>query len=171
MQPRACMLTAAVLNAAMAFGVAAMAADLPKEGTFSGTFSGFNTNKATTVGKEWLLVVVDDNGLTVGNGFLDHATWHCSGLYPVANGMAQWNGYCAVTSPSGDQIVTSTVSDAKFPADAKSYSLSGTFITGTGKYAGISGGWTGVFHGPDFRTPAEGTYTEYGEMKGSYKLP
>jgi hypothetical protein len=171
MQSRACILSAFTLSAVMAFGATALAADMPKEGTFSGTYSGFNTFKPTTVGKEWLLSAVDVNGLTVGNGFLDHATWHCSLLYDVANGMAQWNGYCVTTSSTGDQIVTTGASDGKYAADAKSYSGSGTFTMGTGKYAGISGGWTGVFHGPEFRTPAEGTFTEYAEMKGSYKLP
>jgi hypothetical protein len=171
MQPRTYILSALTLSSGIAFGATAMAADLPKEGTFNGTYSGFNTFKAITVGKEWLLSVVDVNGLTVGNGFLDHATWHCPILYNVASGMGQWQGYCVVTNAAGDQVVTTSVSDGKFPADAKSYSGSGTFTMGTGKYTGISGGWTAVFHGPDFRTPAEGTITDYGEMKGSYKLP
>ena len=34
-------LSAFTLSAAMAFGAAAMAADLPKEGTYSGTYSAF----------------------------------------------------------------------------------------------------------------------------------
>ena len=49
--------------------------------------------------------------------------------------------------------------------------MSGTITTGTGKYAGISGGWTFVVHGPEFRTAAEGTYVTYGPLQGGYRLP
>jgi hypothetical protein len=65
------MLSAFTLSAAMFFGIVAMAADLPKEGTFSCTYYGFGTSKATKVGEERLLVVFDENGLTLSNGFLD----------------------------------------------------------------------------------------------------
>jgi hypothetical protein len=43
--------------------------------------------------------------------------------------------------------------------------------TGTGKYAGISGGFSYVIHGNEFRSAAEGTYVNYGTNQGSYKLP
>jgi hypothetical protein len=44
--------------------------------------------------------------------------------------------------------------------------------TGTGKYAGISGGGTFVNRGPEFRTAAEGTYVAYGTLQdGNYELP
>jgi len=58
MQPRACLLSAVTLSAAMAFGAAAMADDLPKEGTFNVTYSASGTNKATAIGKERLLVLL-----------------------------------------------------------------------------------------------------------------
>jgi hypothetical protein len=90
--------------------------------------------------------------LTVGNGFLDHATWHCFGLYDVANVMAQWQGYCVATDPAGDQVVSDVAGDGKYAADAKSFNGTGTFTTGTGKYAGVSGGWTVVGHVPEFLT-------------------
>jgi hypothetical protein len=48
MQQRTSILSAFTLSAAMAVGTAAMAADLPKEGTFSGTYSGFGTAKVTS---------------------------------------------------------------------------------------------------------------------------
>jgi len=76
-----------------------------------------------------------------------------------------------VTDPAGDQIVGNIATDGKFAADAKTFSVSGTITTGTGRYTGISGGWNFVQHGPDFRTAAEGTYTTYGPLEGSYKLP
>lgn len=170
MQPRTCMLSAFTLSAAMLFGTAAIAGDLPKEGTFSGTFSAYGTSKATAVGKELLLNAFDENGLSVGNGLFDHMTWHCWGLFDITNAMAQHHGYCVVTDPAGDQIAGSFASDGRYPADAKSISGAFTFITGTGKYAGISGGNKYVGH-PEFRTAAEGTFVIHNTFQGSYKLP
>ena len=51
-----------------------MAADLPKEGTFNATYSAFGTIKVTTIGKERVMFVFDENGLTRSDGFLDHTT-------------------------------------------------------------------------------------------------
>jgi hypothetical protein len=51
-----------------------MAADLPKEGTFNSTYSAFGTIKVTTIGKERVMFVFDENGLTRSDGFLDHTT-------------------------------------------------------------------------------------------------
>ncbi len=171
MQTRTGVLSAFTLGGAMACGVAAMAADLPKEGKFSVTLSGAGTAKITAVGKERLLLAWDETDLTVGTGLLDHMTWHCFGLYDVMNAMTQVQGYCVATDPAGDQLVGNVASDEKFAADAKSFSISGTITTGTGKYAGISGGWTIVVHGPEFRTAADGTYVTYGPLQGSYKIP
>jgi hypothetical protein len=44
---------------AVLFGGVAMAADHPKEGTYSGTFSGSGTFKDIQIGKEKLLTVFD----------------------------------------------------------------------------------------------------------------
>ena len=55
MQPRTCIF-AFTLGTAMAFGAAAMAADLPKEGTYSVTYSGLGTFKAVPVGKERMVI-------------------------------------------------------------------------------------------------------------------
>jgi hypothetical protein len=100
MQPRTCMLSAFTLSTAMALGAPAIAADLPKEGTYSGTFSGWGTFKGTQIG---LLTVFDQNALVLTSGLLDHTTWHCYGLGDFTNGMGLDHGYCAATDPAGDQ--------------------------------------------------------------------
>jgi hypothetical protein len=171
MQPRTSMLQAAALGAGMFLGSAALAADLPNEGTFSWTYSSAGTFKGTPVGKERLLVAWDENGLSVGNGLFDHMTWHCWGVGDTAKGMTHWQGYCVATDPAGDHLAVDVASDGKYPADAKNFKATGKLTTGTGKYAGISGGFAFVGHGPDFRTAAEGTYAQYGTAEGSYKLP
>ena len=171
MQPHTCKLSAFTLSTAIFFGTAAIAGDLPKEGTFTATSSFYGTYKATLIGKELILNAFDENGLSVGSGLLDHMTWHCWGLYDITNGKAQHHGYCVATDPAGDQIGSSFASDGRYPADAKSFSGAVTFISGTGKYAGISGGDKYVGHAPEFRTAAEGTFVEYTTIQGSYKLP
>lgn len=171
MQPRTCILSAFTLSTGLAFGIAAMAADLPKEGTFNGTYSGFGTFKATAIGKERLLTVFDENGLQLTNGFLDHTTWHCWGMADYTSGMGTEHGYCVATDPAGDQVVASFGPDEKHAPDQKSWHGSGTFTMSTGKYRGISGGWTNVIHSNEFRPATEGTYFNYVTFQASYKLP
>jgi len=170
-QPRICMLSAFTLTAALSFGSAVTAADVPKEGTFTATYASAGTYKATSIGKDRVLAAFDENGLTVGNGLLDHMTWHSFGLFDVMNGMAEFQGYGVGTDPAGDQIVTTFATDGRYPADTKTVSGKVTFTNGTGKYAGITGGYSFVNHGTDFRTAAEGTYVQYAAFQGSYKLP
>jgi hypothetical protein len=160
---------AAALSAAIFLGSAAMAADLPKEGTFSFTYSGAGTFKATPVGKERLLFAFDDNGLSVANGLFDHVTFHCWGVGDTASGMTRVQGNCVGTDPAGDHVVIDI--SGEWPADAKTLRIINKLTSGTGKYAGISGVGTFVNHGPEFRTAAEGTYVAYGVTQGSYKLP
>jgi hypothetical protein len=81
----------------MAFGATALAADLPKEGTYSGTASAAGTSKAYPVGKDRTLVTWDENGFGVGNGVFDHMTSHCFGLADITSGMEQDQGYCVGT--------------------------------------------------------------------------
>ena len=166
-------LSVLALTAAMAFAVVALAGDLPQEGAFSGTYSSAGTYKAYPVGKDRTLVTWDETGLSVGNGAFDHMTYHCFGLGNIANGMEQDQGYCVGTDPAGDQLVVESVTD-KRPTSAKSFGETGTLTSGTGKYAGISGEYTAVNHGPEFRTDrtgAEGTYVQHGDFQAKYKLP
>jgi hypothetical protein len=164
MQSHTCLLSAFTLSTAMAFGVAALAADLPKEGTFDVTYTASGTAKVTSViGKERVLIAWDENGVGVGTGLFDHATWHCFGVADISNGVLQaTNGYCVGTDLAGDQIV------AKLTGDSEDGSA--TLTTGTGKYAGISGGFK-YLEGAKFRTATEGTYAHSNHTQGNYKLP
>jgi len=166
---RTCKLSA-LLSTAMFFGTAAMAAELPKEGTFSGTYFAFATFKATSIGKERLLIAFDENGLQLTNGFLDHTTWHCWGMEDYTNGLGQGHGYCVATDAAGDQVV-GNIADEKHTPDQKNWSGSLTFTTGTGKYAGLSGSVTTVIRSNEFRQPAEGTAVSYVTFQGNYKIP
>jgi hypothetical protein len=48
---------------------------------------------------------------------------------------------------------------------------SATITARTGKYTGITGGWTYVAHVNEFRTAVEGTYAVDCTNSGNYKLP
>ena len=171
MQSRTCILTAFTLSTAMAFGVAAMAAELPKEGSFSGTKTATGTYKLYPVGKDRAVFNWEVNGVTVGTGVVDHVTRHCYGEGNIAGSLEWANATCIMTDTSGDQILAIGNSD-KHEHD-KAYNWTGTLIAGTGKYAGITGDVTWASESPvAFRTadPAV-SLGYYGTIKGSYKLP
>jgi hypothetical protein len=149
---------------------AAMAADLPKEGTFRGTYSAVGTTKAIPIGEERVLLTFDENGLTEDEGLFNHWTWHCWGLGDFTNGMGQSHGYCVGTDPAGDQVALN-FSDDKHPLDQKIVPGSFTLTTGTGKYAGITGSATFEGDGSAFRSPEGGPSFDHNTHRGSYKLP
>ncbi len=171
MRTHKCLWSTFTVLVAAAFTTAAIAADLPKEGTYSGTYSNPGTYKAYPVGKERVAVSWEADGATVGTGFLDHTTWHCFGLEDVASGTQQWHGYCILTDPAGDQIMTSVISE-KHGQDTKNFGATGTFTAGTGKFTGIEGGITFLCHNnAEFRTATAGTYVFLADLKAGYKLP
>jgi len=169
MQSRKCILSAFTLSAATAFGVAAMAADLPKEGTFSGTLTGHGTYRTLPIGKERVVLVYDVFAAAVSNGLTDHMTWHCVGLGDYTKGVGHDHGYCVAADLSGDQLATDWVV-GNHPL-GKDINGSFTITTGTGKFAGISGSGTTVDRGNEFPGPGEGAFITQVAVQGSYKLP
>jgi hypothetical protein len=51
MQSRTCILSAFTLSTSIAFGAAAVAADLPKSGNYNLEFNGYGTFSVTMIGK------------------------------------------------------------------------------------------------------------------------
>lgn len=170
MRSRSSLLSAISLSSAM-FCTAAMAADLPKEGVSSGTFSFvIGTFKATPVGKEPLLAVWDGNGLSFTNGFCNHMGWHGWAMGDYTNGEGLDQSYCVAADTSGDQFIDIAIDD-KHSLDAKSFSGTDRWSGGTGKYAGISGGGRYTCYPADFRSPTEGTFLAHCTLDWNYKLP
>jgi hypothetical protein len=168
MQARTTLLSAAALGFALLVGPA-RAADLPKEGTFTATFSAAGTYKATPLGEERWFGSWEEYGLSVGSGLLDHTRGHCWGVTEGMKTIATSRGYCLGTDPAGDQVALEVATDGKVDF-SQPIPVIDTFTAGTGKYAGISGGWSAIAHSPEFKAP-EGRYVQYGPIKGSYKLP
>jgi hypothetical protein len=158
------------LATALVLGLAEPVSAQMQEGTLSGTFAAFGTVKATTAGKERLLLAFDENGLSVGNGVLDRMTWHCSGLADFTNGVGQSQGFCAGHNPVGDQVVFNWESEKHAPEQKV---VRGTFswTGGTGKYAGIRGDGTYVDYSGEFLPLFEGTVVSYVTFEGSYRTP
>ena len=140
------------------------------EGTLSGTFAAFGTVNAKATGKERTVLAIDENGLSVTNGVLDHMTWHCSGLADFTNGIGQTQGFCAGRDPVGDQVVFNWESEKHAP-EQKVVRGTFTWTGGTGKYAGIRGNGTYVDYSGEFRPLTEGTIVSYLTFEGNYRTP
>jgi hypothetical protein len=140
------------------------------EGTLSGTFAAFGSVDAKATGKERTVLAIDENGLSVTNGVLDHMTWHCSGLADFTNGIAQTQGFCAGRDPVGDQVVFNWESE-KYAPEQKVVRGTFTWTGGTGKYAGIRGNGTYVDYSGEFRPLTEGAIASYLTFEGSYITP
>ena len=97
-------------------------------------------------------------------------TWYCWGMGDDVNGAGQNHGYCVGTDQAGDQLVHDFSDNEKHATDQKSWRGSATWTTGTGKFAGISGRFTFVIHGNEFRPGTEETYVQYATFQGNYKL-
>jgi hypothetical protein len=148
----------------------AAAADLPKQGTFTDTFYGFETVKGTAVGKGWFGATLELDAIVIGDGLRTHMTAHCYGMGERVGDMRSSSDRCIFNDPDGDKIVVDT-SAGPFPRDAKDVQGHGTFITGTGKYDGITGEMKFTCHGGVFRPAADNTFVVYCPTEGSYKLP
>jgi hypothetical protein len=140
------------------------------EGTLSGTFAAFGTINVMAAGKERTVLAIDENGLSVTNGVLDHTTWHCSGLADFTNGIGQTQGFCAGCDPFGDQVVFNWESEKHAP-EQKVVRGTFTWTGGTGKYAGIRGSGRYVDYSGEFRPQTEGTIVSYLTFEGNYRTP
>ena len=151
---------------------AASAGELPKEGNVTGTYYGSGTYKAAPMGKDAFISGWEETGYTLG-GVFDHVTWHCLGGFRAFTGKSSaYTGHCVGTDTDGDQLVMSVESADESPPEVKARTDKLVALAGTGKYAGITGSWSGINHLNEFKvTAADTTYVHFVEFNGSYKLP
>ena len=157
-----------MLGAACCTG--ASAADLPKEGAFTDVAYGSGTFKGFSVGKTRNVSAFEVDGVVVGDGLRNHMTWHCIGMAERLNQMRRSSGRCVMTDIDGDQIALDSAVDW-YPNSAKDYPGSITFVAGTGKYEGITGGFKEVCHNGVFKAAADNAFITYCTNEGNYKLP
>ena len=168
MQVRTCLLSAFTVSMAMFFGIAGLAADLAKEGTYKGTYSGHGTLKTNSVGDR-TVAVFDETGLSLTDGFADHMTWHCWGMTEFTKGMGEDQGYCLGTDLAGDKILMKLAGEKHAP-DQKRWNDPFTCIEGTGKYVGVSCSETDLILGNEFPEVPDGAYVQHAAVQGTYKL-
>ena len=121
---------------------AALAADLPKEGSFKATFFGTDlpgkmTSLPTADGK---VASINEESFTyvndAGDGFLHRATGRCLITSTSSDAGFHASGPCTYADPDGDLIFSTFAirgGGGEAPAGTKEY------IGGTGKYVGLAG--------------------------------
>lgn len=115
--------------------------------------------------EELTVFFIESKGITVSNHpskAFDNSTYHCGGVTRVMKGKVSFLSYCKFLDPDGDMVVGESVGESP---EGK-----WTFLQGTGKYKGITGGgknWS-VTRGKPI-TPG----TSQGCLKavGTYKIP
>ena len=144
-----------------AFGASALAGELPKQGTYSTTWTFSGPYTLLEVGEdEWAWIsnftlVIWNNA---GEGFLHDMTGDC---IEIGGPDRQTSGYCTYTDADGNKIFEAYTEEEEGKGTA-------TYRGGTGKYAGLQGGGEYEYtFTPD--TP-EGTFHGYGGDEGSYTL-
>jgi hypothetical protein len=156
----------------VAFGSIANA-QLAKEGTFS--IREYASSQEADVqvlamGEERLHVIYGATGILVndaGKGFLHNAGSHWLGQLHAVRGVKELEtGFAVYTDADGDKVYLTF--DWKGIAFKSSHGP-GTFVGGTGKYTGITGGCQMTWH----PTPQgkKGVYWGALTLKGHWKLP
>jgi hypothetical protein len=147
-----------------AFPLGGWSADLPKQGTFTITYTIAGTTPASfdTGGGKWTyifdsrLIATND----AGAGLFNNMSGHC-----IGSGMGgSITGYCLLADADGDKFVEIINRAAGAPKGT------GTLTGGTGKYKGIEGSLEFQEGGPLADT-APGQSNLVGKKKGSYKIP
>lgn len=137
-----------------------------RHGTFKGNFGARFTGTVTEIEKGHAFYAGAFSGVffnDVAGGFIDKSSVECPGINDVVNGVAAVNhGYCIVTDKDGDKAVL------KWQGKDSSPGIGGGdqyWISGTGKYAGITGKTT-------YKYAAIGDAPAFSVVwEGEWKLP
>ena len=148
-------------------------AQIAKEGTFSITEYASSQEadvKVIAMGEERIHCIYEGTGILVnyaGKGFLHNAGSNWLGQLHAVKGVKELEtGFAVYTDGDGDKVYLTF--DWKGIA-FKSSKGPGTFVGGTGKYTGITGGCEMTWR----PTPGgkKGVYCGVLTLKGHYKLP
>jgi len=135
------------------------------QGFISGTWKGYPLEKGT------MFLTWEQKGVLIdvpGKGPLHNMSYTCAGVQLWDKGVGSSIGYCFTLDSDGDK----TMWEAEAVNIKSGPGLrTGTwkYIGGTGKYTGIEGG--GEYTGHRLRPVEDGTYQSFFEIKGNYKLP
>ena len=158
---------------AVAPACTAQASDqFPSEGRFAVTYTFATSTPAAPIdvgaGRDltvnrYLVTTYND----AGAGFLHLTAGQCVNIrFTIRDKRAiDTNAYCHFKDRDGDELFTSYTTGGQVPA--KAITITWTFISGTGKYDGISG--TAAATNSN-NLDDQGAYQAAGKMTGSYKI-
>jgi hypothetical protein len=155
-----------VLLLGIVLGARVLAADMPKEFSFSVTYTNSGTFKVLQQGNgsarsfDQILIATND----AGKGFLHNMSANCVGMsYHDRDQPPKGGGACTFTDTDGDQLFERWTYTQPTAGEIR-------FIGGTGKYAGIQcqGEWERIALPKAF---SESTWQAIGRKRGNCKLP
>ena len=114
--------------------------EMAKEGSHSGKNYSTGTSKAIPMGEERLHLTIDGSGIYVSDeddGFLNNSSMHLLGTLHSVKGVFEDSGFIVFNLPDGDKVYASWKGTGNLGKDAKGTI---TYVGGTGKYAGLTGG-------------------------------
>ncbi len=144
-------------------------AEMAKEGSDSSKNYVTGTAKALPMGKERIQLNIEGFGIHVSDiqkGFLNNASVHALGTLHAVKGVFKETGFYVATAPNGDKVFATYKGSGNLGKDSKG---TYTYVGGTGKYTGITGG--GEFTRIGFQPPSKGMWAASTLFKGHWKLP
>ena len=142
----------------------AIAAELPKEGSYDYTACWSGANNVITFSKTHTASSYEMTGTTRSNppgGMFDKSTFRCVGINASLDGKVTASNVCETIDVDGDKRLLSFSN-----IDGKT---TRTNVAGTGKYEGIVTAGTVENLGP-FPSIKDGTFQNCNHQTGTYKL-
>jgi len=144
--------------------------EIAKDGLESGKNYVTGTAKALPMGEEHLQLTYEGSGIYISDteeGFLNNASVHVLGaMHAVKGAFEDESGSMVLTAPDGDKAFITYKGSGNLGKDAKG---TYTYVGGTGKYAGITGG--GEYTRSHLQPASKGGWAAISLFKGNWKLP
>ena len=143
--------------------------EMAKEGLESGKNYATGTSKALPMGEERLQLTYEGSGIYVTDieeGLLNNSSVHFLGALHSVKGAFEESGCMVVTAPDGDKAFVTYKGSGNLGKDAKG---TYTYVGGTGKYTGITGG--GEVTRSNLQPAFKGVWAAITLFKGNWKLP
>jgi hypothetical protein len=147
-------------------------AQIPKEGTFTGTNTYAGTHKVNPIDKDRLVILYENSGVIIddsqGSPF-NRVASNNVGVQYWEKGIGRLRGYVTLKDKDGDKVVWEITETEAKPSPPNPVNGSGKFLGGTGKFTGIQGSME--YTRQMVRSFADGTHQGITKYKGSWKLP
>jgi hypothetical protein len=144
----------------------AVAAELPKEGSYDYTTCGSGVSTAIDFSKAHNGLSFEETGTIRSNspgGVFDKSTYRCVGLYTSFDGKNAAYSLCEAIDPDGDKRLS-------FYPPGSDGKTTRTQVEGTGKYEGIVVNLNSFENLGPFPHIKDGTYQICSHQTGTYKL-